>query len=75
MVDLREHTEYRPWLKSNGFNAPGMLAGHFRGRRFAKQFLLVTDQRRVLALPQHSGRMLLLSLERPQELLKALRGD
>lgn len=75
VVDLRERTEFRPSWKSNGFNAPGMLAGHFRGRRFARQFLLVTDKRRVLALPQLSGRMLLLSLERPQELLKTLRGD
>ena len=34
---------------------------------------MVTDRTKVLALPQRSGRMLLLSLERPQALLDALQ--
>jgi hypothetical protein len=33
---------------------------------------LLTDKTKVLVLPQRSGRMLLMSLERPQALLDAL---
>ena len=38
-----------------------------------KAFLLVTQRTKVLVLPERSGRRLLLSLERPQALLDALR--
>lgn len=78
IVDLREHTELRPRLKLNGFALPGFHAGHFRAAMFGpgrhqRLFCLVTDPSRVLALPERSGRTLLLSQERPQALLEALR--
>ena len=74
VLDLDEHTEYRP-VKANGYALPGFFAGHFRNARQIKQkfFCLLTDRRRVLVLPERSGRTLLLSLERPQALLDALR--
>ena len=55
---------------------PGYQAGHFRLRaKLGKAFCLVTDTRRVLWLPMRDGKQqLLLSLERPQALLDALRG-
>ncbi len=79
IVDLREHKEMAPALKTNGFALPGFYAGHFRAGLFgdARQrrlFCLVTDRSRVLALPEADGRTLLLSLARPQALLDALAG-
>lgn len=74
-VDLGERTELRPWLKTNGMSMPGFHAGHFRLRGdFGKAFCLLTQRERVLWLPLRDGKQqLLLSLERPQALLDALR--
>lgn len=73
IVDLAEHTEYKPALKTNGFNLPGFQAGHYRLRNRGKAFCLLTDRERVLVLPQRDGRWILLSPEKPQALLDALR--
>lgn len=75
IVDLGERTELRPWLKSNGMSLPAFHAGHFRLRGdFGKAFCLLTQRERVLWLPMRDGKQqLLLSLERPQALLDALR--
>lgn len=75
IVNLGERTELRPWLKSNGMSMPGFHAGHFRLRGdFGKAFCLLTQRERVLWLPLRDGKNhLLLSLERPQTLLDALR--
>ena len=73
VVSLDEHTELSPTLKTNGFSLPGFKAGHFRLRNRAKAFCLLTTQQRVLILPQRDGAFLLLSPERPQALLDALR--
>ncbi len=73
IVDLAEHTELKPALKSNGFNLPFFQAGHYRLRNRAKAFCLLTGRERVLALPQRDGRFILLSPEKPQALLDALR--
>lgn len=75
IVDLSERTELRPFWRTFGTGAPGLRAGHYRLRNRDKAFVLVTDTRRVLVLPERSGRTLLLSVERPQALLDALRGD
>lgn len=74
-VNLAERTELRPWLKSNGMSMPGFHSGHFRLRGdFGKAFCLLTQRERVLWLPLRDGKQqLLLSLERPQALLDALR--
>lgn len=74
IVDLAERTELRPAVKTNGISMPGYHAGHFRiYRGLEKAFCLLTDRRRVLWLPLREGGQLLLSLERPQALLDALR--
>jgi hypothetical protein len=75
IVDLAEHLEYRPALKTNAIALPGYRVGHFRLRDWRrKAFCILTRRERVLMLPQHSGRVLLLSLQRPQALLDMLRG-
>jgi hypothetical protein len=73
IVDLTGHATLRPGLKSFGTSMPGYHAGHFRLRNRSRAFIALTDRTKVLALPQSSGRMLLLSLERPQALLDALQ--
>ena len=72
VVDLAEHKVLRPLFKSFGTSLPGYHAGHFRLRDRGRAFVLVTDSRRVLVLPERSGRKLLLSLRHPQALLDAL---
>jgi hypothetical protein len=72
VLDLAEHPELRPGLKTNGFALPGFSAGHFRGRDRGKMFCLLTDNR-VLDLPLTDGSRLLISPERPQAVLDALR--
>jgi hypothetical protein len=75
IVDLNQERSLRPGLKSRGVSLPGVSAGHFRGRPFAQRlFCLLTRRERVLLLRERGGRRLLLSLERPQALLDALRG-
>lgn len=73
VVDLAEHTELKPVLKTNGFNLPGFQAGHYRLRNRGKAFCLLTGRERVLVLAQRDGRFILLSPEKPQALLDALR--
>ena len=73
VVDTREHTEFKPRLKTNGFGLPGYWAGHFMLRDKRKAFCLVTDVSKVLALPHADGRVWLLSFEHPQAVLDILR--
>lgn len=72
VLDLAEHTTLRPLFKRFGMALPGYKAGHFRLRDGSKAFVLLTDTRRVLVLPETSGRRLLLSLQQPQALLDTL---
>ncbi|WP_374605346.1 hypothetical protein [Arenimonas sp.] len=73
VVDTREHTEFKPKLKTNGFGLPGYWAGHFMLRDRRRAFCLVTDVSKVLALPHADGRVWLLSFEHPQAVLDILR--
>lgn len=73
VLDLREANALAPSWKTFGTSMPGFRAGHFRLRNRGRAFVLLTDTQRVLALPERGGRTLLLSLERPQALLDALR--
>ncbi|KQY51846.1 PH domain-containing protein [Lysobacter sp. Root494] len=72
IVDLAERTELRPMLKTFGTSLPGYRSGHFRLRDLSRAFVLLTGARRVLVLPERSGRRLLLGVEKPQALLDAL---
>ena len=51
----------------------GFRAGHYRLRNWQKAFALLTRRERVLALSERGGMLLLLSLERPQQLIDDLR--
>jgi hypothetical protein len=73
VLDLDAHREWRPLLKTNGLGLPGLRAGWYRSHDFTRMFCLLTTWNRVLVLPEHAGGALLLSAERPQDLLLALR--
>lgn len=75
VVNLDERTELRPGWKTNGYSTFGFDAGHFSMRKgLGKGFCLLTQRQRVLWLPLRDGKQhLLISLERPQALLDALR--
>jgi len=73
VVDLGRDRRYGIRFKTNGYAMPGFYSGHFRLQGGGKGFALVTDRSRVLVLPVRDGSALLLSLDRPQVLLDALR--
>jgi hypothetical protein len=75
IINLDEHGEWRPFLKTNGLGIPGLRAGWFRSRGFVKMFCLLTTRDRVLVLPESTGGATLLSAANPSELLDALRGE
>ena len=72
-IDLRKHVEWRPYVKTNCFSMPGLHAGWFRSRNLTSLFCLITNRQSVLLLPLRAGGALLLSADRPTELLAALR--
>jgi len=73
ILDLGEHTEFRPLLQLGGFALPGFKAGHYLLRNRSRAFCLLTSSNKVLLLPQRNGKLLLLSPEHPQAVLDALR--
>lgn len=73
VVDLQRDRRYGIRVRTNGYSMPGFYSGHFRLQGGGKGFALVTDRARVLALPVSDGSTLLLSVDRPQALLDALR--
>lgn len=72
IVDLAEHTEFAPMVKSNGYGLPGFGAGRFLLRNRMRAFCLLTRRERVLVLPRRDGKAILLSPEQPRQLLDAL---
>jgi len=72
IIDLREHPENKPSIKTNGYAVPGLVAGNFRDRRRRKVFCLVTAPC-VVVLPLGDGSRMLLSPAQPNRLLERLR--
>jgi hypothetical protein len=73
-LDLDEHPELKPLLKTNGYSLPGFRSGWFRLRGFQRAFVALADGRRVLWIPTRAGYGLLLQPRQPQALLERLRG-
>ena len=73
IVDLESRRELMPGIKIAGSRLPGYRSGHFWLRDRRRASVLVTDPRRVLLLPRRDGSVLLLSLQQPEALLRALR--
>jgi len=73
VVDLGAERALQPVLRLFGTSLPGYNEGWFWLRDKSRAFLVVTDRSRVLVLPRRDGGPVLLSLERPDALLDALR--
>lgn len=73
IVDAGEETGYQPIVRMFGFSLIGFHAGHYWLRNRKRAFALLTRLDRVLVLPEHDGKLILLSVERPQQLLDELR--
>ncbi|MFT3756248.1 MAG: hypothetical protein QM769_09955 [Pseudoxanthomonas sp.] len=74
IVDLDEHTELRPGMKSNGYTLPGFKSGWFyRLRDRRKTFVAISDGRWKLWLPTRGKHDLLLEPRDPRALLDRLR--
>lgn len=73
VVDLAEHGSLTPVIKTNGYAMPGFKSGHYRLRDRSKAFCLLTDASRVLYLPLRDGSALVISPDKPRELLAALQ--
>lgn len=73
VLNLDEHTEFKPMLKFCGVGLPGFRAGQYLLRNRSRAFCLLTAQHNVLLLPQHDGKLILLSPEKQQILLSRLR--
>lgn len=73
ILDLDEHTGFKPMLGMFGGSLPGYQAGYYLLRNRARAFVLLTRRDKVLALPRHDGGFVLLSPQHPQALLEQLR--
>ena len=73
VVQLAEHPEYRPVLRTNGTGLPGYASGWFRLRNRQKALLFLTPADRVAFLPTRRNYVILLSVRRPEELIASLR--
>ena len=73
VLDIDEHPERKPLLKSNGVSIPGFRSGWFRSRAFARLFVATAGGSRLLWLPTTLGYALLLQPRNPAALLEQLR--
>ena len=60
-------------MKVAGTRAPGYRAGRFRLRDGRWASVIITDPHRVLVLPLRDGGVVMLSLQRGEALLEAMR--
>ncbi len=73
VIEMDEHPESRPLLKTSGVSLPGFRSGWFRSRNFSKLFLAVSGGSRLLRIPTREGYTLLLQPGDPGALLARLR--
>jgi hypothetical protein len=73
VVDLRMEPSLRPRRRTAGTGLPGYQAGWFRLQNGEKALLYLTRRERALYIPTQAGYALLLSPDRPDEMLGALR--
>lgn len=73
VVNFAENPDFKPGMKSNGFQFPGFRAGHFHMKGGGKAFCLITDDSRVLVIPLRDGNSVLVSPEQPRALLDELK--
>jgi Bacterial PH domain len=73
VVDLARSSEHAPRLRTFGTGLPGYASGWFRLRNGEKALAYLIHRESVAYIPTSLGYSLLLSVERPQQLLARLR--
>lgn len=73
VVDLTADENPHPMARTNGTGLPGYKAGWFRLADGFKGLLFVTNRKKVVAVPDRKGWLLLLSVQDPNRFLGALR--
>lgn len=73
VINLDREAQLQPVSKITGAQVPGYRAGRFRLRDRRRAYVILTDWTRVLLLPKRDGSLILLSVERADALLDALR--
>ena len=73
IVNFAENPDFKPGMKSSGFQFPGFRAGRFHMKDGGKGFCLITDDSRVLVIPLRDGNSVLVSPEQPRALLDELK--
>lgn len=72
-IDLTQHPQLRPLLKTWGIGLPGFRAGWYRLRDGRKALCLITDRTNVCLLEDDTGLVYLVSLDDPAPLRRALQ--
>lgn len=72
-LDLAQETAYRLVMRTNGAGMPGYQAGWFRLHNGEKCLAFVTDQSRVVYVPTSEGYAVMMSVESPSEMVRALQ--
>ncbi len=73
IVDLDKRPELMPVFKIAGTRLPGLRSGRFRLRDKRRASVFLTELRKVLVLPLRDGSLVMLSVQRPDALLRCLR--
>ena len=73
LLDLTRSSDYAPTRRTFGTGLPGYSSGWFRLRNGEKALAYLTRRESVVYLPTSLGYSVLVSADRPQELLAALR--
>ncbi|UCH47416.1 MAG: hypothetical protein JSU95_15260 [Betaproteobacteria bacterium] len=73
IIDLDSSSNYAPRRRTFGTAVPGYASGWFRLRNGEKALAYLTARKAVVYIPTTLGYSLLLSTDRPQQFLDALR--
>jgi len=75
ILDLGTALDYAPHRRTLGTGLPGYASGWFRLRNGEKALAYLTRRESVVYIPTSLGYSLLLSAERPEQLLAALQSE
>ena len=73
ILNLSKDSEYAPQRRTLGTGLPGYASGWFRLRSGEKALIYLTGRREVVYVPTSGGYSLLLSIEKPERFVRALR--
>jgi hypothetical protein len=73
VLDLDRETEYSPKRRTLGTGLPGYASGWFRLHNGEKALIYLTRRQPVVHVPTSDGYALLLSVEKPDKFIEALK--